>query len=424
MTLAGDAGEMKRRVKRELSSKGTHRTHWGLALLAALFIHTGCGDKEGGSDAPDGGGDPSPDAMPDAGPPARAWQLERVDDVPGQGELALTSDGVLWAVYERDSRGIYASRRDEAGWSEPEEIAVAVGDGMVARPSVVAVGRELHVAWDQFELEVGGQDSMLYSVRAEAGDWSEPVDLMAGPFALHPRLVADGSGEVAVVYGEVESAGTRVRVAWIDGGQLVDAHILFDLDCEEASAVFDPDDRLHVVAACGLPDRVIHYVSGSRSTIATATVEFLSGGINHGDAALAVDPNGGVHVAFAAAVSGCDSAPIFQMHYSAREEFGSFAPAVRVSDTCVRESYASLAIADDGTVVLVYAQYQVTGIHSAESTDGQTFAAFPLLPSPDAQLSFPSALVIDPESGSWHVLIQALDDDPEPGLWHASAPAP
>jgi hypothetical protein len=131
---------------------------------------------------------------------------------------AITADGTAWLLFGRSAGavGVWASRFDGAGWTEPEPVSST--DGPSFNQEVLAhPDGSLHVCWQG---RVGDRFG-VFARRFAGGAWESPrwVSEGAAGNAWDPTLaaVADGMAYAWSEYG-AGSYAVVLRVAGVDGG--------------------------------------------------------------------------------------------------------------------------------------------------------------------------------------------------------------
>jgi hypothetical protein len=120
------------------------------------------------------------------------WEI---DACPHHGPaLAIDTGGayhVVWFTGAPGRAGLYYARSTDRGanWSNPR--AFGHSGAQAARPSVLATGQAIHVAWKEFD----GKATVVYAMRSDDGGitWSTPkVCARSTSASDHPLLIADG----------------------------------------------------------------------------------------------------------------------------------------------------------------------------------------------------------------------------------------
>jgi hypothetical protein len=121
------------------------------------------------------------------------WEI---DACPHHGPtLAIDAGGtyhVAWFTGVSNRAGLYYARSTDRGtnWSGPRAFGNA--GAQAARPTLVATGRRVQLAWKEFD----GKTTIVYAMRSDdgGGTWSAPTVLARSASASdHPLLISDGT---------------------------------------------------------------------------------------------------------------------------------------------------------------------------------------------------------------------------------------
>lgn len=122
-----------------------------------------------------------------------------------QGSLAVGADGTAHSSWWEKITGappeyglLYAGR-SAAGWIVHETVVITESD--IQEPSIADAGDSVHVVWSN---KLSGHFDLFYSRKTESGGtWADPVFVTdTASSSLHARMVADGDGNLHVVWQE------------------------------------------------------------------------------------------------------------------------------------------------------------------------------------------------------------------------------
>jgi hypothetical protein len=120
--------------------------------------------------------------------------------------LSVGSGGAVHACWWDDMGGtprefgLMCARRTATGWSLQPSVVITRSD--IKGPSLAVTGGYIHVVWSNKQ-PAEAYDLWYSSKQATGGTWSEPVVVLdTGPGSLYAKMVADGNGNLHVVWQE------------------------------------------------------------------------------------------------------------------------------------------------------------------------------------------------------------------------------
>jgi RHS repeat-associated protein len=282
----------------------------------------------------------------------------------GARRLARTSDGILYAVYTKleSNWGVNVYVNDSGDWDTHETALTSAGASEENLDPAIAVDSRgnLHVVYQ-------GSDEQIYYREYAGGTWATAVNISSGTGAstdqYRPTVVVDELDQPHVVWEGIASGGTETRIWWNtrvggkwQGAQQLSTYSGMDsYDQTEASLAVDKDGNLHVVwagRATGYTtvDQIWYAESVNEQWQAPVRISDYSGmsSYTQGEACVAVDGDGYVHVVWSGGATGYTSDD--QIWYA--ERTSSWQTPVRIStasgmDTEDQEN-PTLAVDDDG----------------------------------------------------------------------------
>ena len=293
-----------------------------------------------------------------------------------QGSLAVGSDSIAHGSWWEMISGsppqfelLYA-RRSAEGWVVHETVVITESD--IQEPSIVDAGDSVHVVWSN---KLAKHSDLFYSRRTESGGtWAAPVFAAdTAQSSLHPRMTADGDGNLHVVWQEntfpneimyISGTVEADHTTWSDpitvsakiGITATSPHIAVGLD-RMAHVVFGVDvpgqqnvqDVYHASFPIGNTDDI------SPTPIPGSRVEISQQLPNYASPSVALDESGDLQVAW----NGLRDGDIWDRIYWAVSHDGGASwsePLAISADDTWADGFP--AIATDGTLVHVAWQQQ------------------------------------------------------------------
>jgi len=293
-----------------------------------------------------------------------------------QGSLAVGADGIAHGCWWEERPGLpqqfellYARRSGE-GWVVQETVVITTS--AIQEPSIVDDGDSVHVVWSD---KLSGPFDLYYSRKVESGStWADPVFVTnTEPSSLHPRMTADGDGNLHVVWQEntlpneimyISGTVEADHTTWSDPitvsekiapnatsphiavGEDGMAHVVFGVDVPGQQNV---QDVYHASFPIGNADDI------SPALIPGSRVEISQQLPNYASPSIALDEPDDVHVAW----NGLQDGDIWDRIYWAVSHDGGASwsePLAISADDTWADGFP--AIATDGTLVHVAWQQQ------------------------------------------------------------------
>jgi hypothetical protein len=295
-----------------------------------------------------------------------------------QGSLAVGTDGVAQACWWEESGQppqyelLYA-RRSALGWGVNETVVITTS--AIQEPSIADTGDTVHIVWSD---QLAPHFNLYYSRKAESGGtWADPVIITDTHISsLHAKTVADGAGNLHVVWQENTMPGNEImyisgtveaeHTTWsapvtvtekiapnatspqLAVGQDGMVHVVFAVD---VSGQQDTQDVYHAVFPISDTDEI------SPTLIPGSRVEISQQLPNYASPSIAVAAPNDVHVAW----NGLQDGDVWdRIYYAVSHDGGTFwSEPLAISENDVW-SDGFPAVADDGTLVhLVWQQQEL-----------------------------------------------------------------
>ncbi|HUW95266.1 MAG TPA: sialidase family protein [Anaerolineae bacterium] len=309
----------------------------------------------------------------DGGSSWSAGELIDTDRESFQGSLALGSDDrihICW--WEESQPGEYEllhAKRTAGVWVQ--ETVVLTGS-LIQGPSILEAADYVHIVWSDY---LSSHFDLYYSRKVESGStWADPVFVTnTEPSSLHPRMTADGDGNLHVVWQEntlpneimyISGTVEADHTTWSDPitvsekiapnatsphiavGEDGMAHVVFGVDVPGQQNV---QDVYHASFPIGNADDI------SPALIPGSRVEISQQLPNYASPSIALDEPDDVHVAW----NGLQDGDIWDRIYWAVSHDGGASwsePLAISADDTWADGFP--AIATDGTLVHVAWQQQ------------------------------------------------------------------
>jgi hypothetical protein len=309
----------------------------------------------------------------DGGSSWSAGELIDTDRESFQGSLALGSDDRIhicwWEESQPGEHELLHAKRTAGVWF-PETVVITTS--LIQGPSILEAADYVHIIWSDYLLS---HFDLYYSRKAESdGTWADPVFVTnTEPSSLHPRMTADGDGDLHVVWQENTDPNEIMYISgtvgidhttWSDSitvsekiaitatsphiavGEDRIAHVVFGVDVPGQQNV---QDVYHASFPIGNADDI------SPALIPGSRVEISQQLPNYASPSIALDESGDLHVVW----NGRKDGDIWDRIYWAVSHDGGASwsePLAISADDAWADGFP--VIATDGTLVHVAWQQQ------------------------------------------------------------------